>query len=126
MANWVVRNSDSAWMVRGFGDPSLINTQPANYTLVDVPGDACPDPRMERYDATSPTKRRAATTAEQTAYDDATKDAKAANIDLDAALQAVAQLDFEERQKLQVKAGQSLRTAAECRARLRVIYRSLL
>lgn len=67
---WIVRNSDSAWMVKGFGDPSLINSQPANYTAVEIPADDCPNPRTERYDAGSATKRRAATSAEIKAYDD--------------------------------------------------------
>ena len=77
MATWIARNSDNGWMVRGYGDPSLINSQPANYTAVDCPGDDCPNPRLERYDAASPTKRRAATPAEQTAYDEAMADAAA-------------------------------------------------
>lgn len=53
-------------------------------------------------------------------------DACAALIDDNALIQAVAMLDFEERQKLQVKAGQTLRTPAECKARIRAIYRALL
>lgn len=55
-----------------------------------------------------------------------TKDRIAELIDTDLLIQAVAQLDYEERQKLQVKAGQTLRTPAECKARAKVIYRSLL
>jgi len=71
MAKWIARNSDNAWMVRDFGDPSLIFTQPGAYTEVEVPGDAVPNPRTERYDASSPTKLRAATAPEIAAYDDA-------------------------------------------------------
>lgn len=74
---WIARNSDSAWMVKGFGDPALVNSQPASYTAVACPGEDCPDPRLERYDATSPTKRRAATAQEQADYDAAVLDAKA-------------------------------------------------
>lgn len=54
------------------------------------------------------------------------KDRIAATIDGNVLIQAVAQLDFEERQKLQVSPGQTLLTAAQCKARVRVIYRSLL
>jgi hypothetical protein len=71
MATWIARNSDGAWMVRGFGDPSLIHSQPASYTEVEVPGDVVPDPRLERYDAARPSKRRAATALEIAAFDDA-------------------------------------------------------
>lgn len=70
MTNWVARNSDQAWMVRGFGDPARIHTEPSQYTLVACPDDDAPNPRTERYDAASPTKRRAATLAEIKAYDD--------------------------------------------------------
>lgn len=54
------------------------------------------------------------------------KDADAANIDDDLLIQAVARVDFEERQKLQVKAGQTLLTAPEVKARVKAIYRGLL
>ena len=54
------------------------------------------------------------------------KDSLALALDDNLLIQAVAQLDFEERQKLQVKPGQGLRTAAECKQRVRAIYRSLL
>lgn len=47
-------------------------------------------------------------------------------IDTDVLIQAVAQLDFEERQKLTVRSGQTLLTAPQCRARAKAIYRSLL
>ena len=77
MATWVSRNSDSAWMVRGFGDPELVLSQPSSYTAVDVPGEGCPNPRTELYDPASPTKRRPATAAEVTAYDEAMADAAA-------------------------------------------------
>ena len=126
MATWIVRNSDGAWMVRGFGDPALIHTQPTNYTAVEVPGELCPDPRLERYDSSLPSKRRAATLAEISFYDEAIKEAIAIKIDTDPLIQAVAQLDYEERQKLQVKNGQRLFTPSECKARIRAIYRSLL
>lgn len=54
------------------------------------------------------------------------KDKEANNLDVDLKFRALAQLDYEERLKLQVKAGQTLRTPAECRLRLKEIYRSLL
>ena len=66
---WIARNGDAAWMVQGFGDPSLIHTDPANYTLVEVPGTECPDPRLTRHDANSSTKLRSATVAEMAQYD---------------------------------------------------------
>lgn len=70
MTKWVARNSDSAWIVQGFGDPALIHSQPSNYTLVECPADDCPNPRTERYDAASPSKRRSATSAEIKQYND--------------------------------------------------------
>lgn len=66
------------------------------------------------------------TQGEINSYDAERKDVVAALIDDNRVIQAVAQLDFEERQKLQVKPGQALRTAAECRARVKAIYLSLL
>lgn len=57
---------------------------------------------------------------------DAEKAELASLADADPLLQALAQLDFEERQKLTVRAGQTLLTAAQCRARLKTIYQSLL
>jgi len=57
---------------------------------------------------------------------DAEKAARAARVDDDLLIQAVAMLDFEERQKLVVAAGQTLRTLQQCRARVRAIYLSLL
>lgn len=41
-------------------------------------------------------------------------------------IKALAQLDFEERQKLQIKPGQVLRTAQECKDRIRAIYKGSL
>jgi hypothetical protein len=63
------------WMVGTAGDPAQIYVQPSAYTEVDVPGNQAPDPRLERYDGMSPTKRRAATTQEIAAYDDTQLDA---------------------------------------------------
>lgn len=57
---------------------------------------------------------------------DAEKAERASNADTDLLIQAVARVDFEERQKLTVKAGQTLLTAAETKARIRAIYQSLL
>lgn len=93
----------------------------SDYDVVVVP--RIPDPRTEKWNGNAIVAK---SQAEIDAYDDAQKDIKANNIDIDAALQAVAQLDYEERQKLQVRAGQTLRTPAECKARVKAIYRSLL
>lgn len=76
MANWVARNSDHRWMVKGYGDPALILSQPAAYTLVPVPGNDTPDPRTEIWDDTVPSKKRAATAPEISAYDAETLDAR--------------------------------------------------
>lgn len=57
---------------------------------------------------------------------DAENTIAANQIDGNLLIQAVAQLDFEERQKLTVKAGQTLLTAAQARARVKAIYKSLL
>lgn len=65
---WVYRISDGAWMVRGAGDPALIHSQPNAYAYADVEG-GCPDPRTERHDAVSPTKRRPARVEEVAAHD---------------------------------------------------------
>lgn len=126
MAKWIARNSDHAWMVQGYGDPALIHSQPSAYTEVEVSGGRCPNPRLTRHDAAAPSKTRAATEAEIAAYDAACQDAKAAEIDTDLLIQAAAQLDYEERQKLMVKVGETLRTPAECTARIKAIYRRLL
>jgi hypothetical protein len=78
MARWIARNSDGMWMVRGAGEPAQIHTQPASFTEVDVPGDDVPDPRIERYDPSTPSRRRAATAPEIAAYDTAVLDAEVA------------------------------------------------
>lgn len=66
---WVVRVADGAWVLQGNDDPSKANSDPANYIYVVVPGAAVPDPRLERYDAASPSKRRKATAQEIDAFD---------------------------------------------------------
>lgn len=121
-SRWVYRKADGVFLFGGFYD-----AQPpdAAYDVVSFPdADPHPDPRLQRYDPA--TGKRPATAAEIGAYDAERKDATAAWIDDDRLIQAVAQLDFEERQKLQVKAGQTLLTAAQCKARIRAIYRGLL
>ena len=93
---------------------------------IAVYGDVEPssiNPRLHKWDGSAIVAK---TQAEIAAYDAAQKDTKAVHIDDDLLIQAVAQLDYEERQKLQVKNGQTLRTAAECKARVKAIYRSLL
>lgn len=68
MTDWVYRKSDAMWMVRDVGDPSLLFTQPANYTLVTLDRDDCPDPRLTRGQAIAP-YIRAATAGEIAAFD---------------------------------------------------------
>lgn len=127
---WVYRVSDGQ-LCKGRGpNPVVFLSDQVGYALVELP-DASPKPdeRTERvvHHATPELRTiRAATAQEIVAFDDALKDSQANAIDLDAVAQAVAQLDYEERQKLQVKAGQTLRTPAECRARVKAIYKSLL
>jgi hypothetical protein len=84
-----------------------------------------PDPRTERADGTDPSGIRAASAPEIAAYDAERRDLLSGR-DTDLMLRAVAQLDFEERQKLVVEAGQTLRTQAQCLARVKAIYRALL
>ena len=57
---------------------------------------------------------------------DAEKTLVSKQLDTMYALQAIAQLDYEERQKLVVIVGQTLRTAQECKDRVKAIYKSLL
>lgn len=57
---------------------------------------------------------------------DAEKAEFAAALDNNPLVQAVAMLDLEERQKLIVQAGQTLRNGQQCKARLKAIYQSLL
>ena len=57
---------------------------------------------------------------------DADKDEITAQLDTNTALQALLRLDFEERQKLMVQVRQTLRTAQECKDRVKAIYKSLL
>ncbi len=66
MAQWVVRNADGEFMVLSNGDPSLIHTEPANYSLVEVAGGDCPDPQTEKWGGKAVVKK---TVAEVTAYD---------------------------------------------------------
>jgi hypothetical protein len=107
----------------GFCDPILPSV---DYDVVEIPNNIMPDFRLERCDLTSLTKRRLATPSEITEYDDTQKSSRADSIDRDLLIQAIAQLDYEERQKLQVKASQTLLTPAQCKARVRAIYLSLL
>jgi hypothetical protein len=69
-ARWIVRLSDQAFLRGGYFVD--LTYDPATETLVELGEVATqPDPRLERYDATAETKRRAATAAEVTAHDDA-------------------------------------------------------
>ena len=93
---------------------------------IAVYGDVKPssiNPRLHKWNGSAKVNK---SQAEIDSYDAAQKDARAAKINEDALIQAVAQLDYEERQKLQVKNGQTLRDPAQCKARIKAIYRSLL
>lgn len=120
MPEWVIRTSDNLFL-RDKGAAGII----AGEAVVTVA--TTPSPRLTRYDSTAPTGIRMATAQEIAAYDAVLKDAKSdADINTNKLIQAVARLDFEERQKLTVRAGQTLRTAPECLDRIKAIYRSLL
>ena len=120
MPEWVIRTADNVFL-RDKGGEGLA----AGESVVTV--SEVPSLRFSRYDATVAGGIRAATAQEMTALLAEEKDARA-TVDHTANLmmRAVAQLDFEERQKLQVTAGQTLRTAQECLARVKAIYRNLL
>lgn len=107
-------------MVRGFGDPGLIHSQPANYTAVVCPSDDCPDPRMERYDAASSTKRRAATVAERKEYDDVMVRDKAL------AVKALKALAIATHKRFKAVVPTDTTTAAQWEASLRAEYDALL
>ena len=90
---------------------------------VRVVADRVPDGRTEKWSGMTWIAKSA---QEIAAWDAARKDAVAAQLDTNLAVQALAQLDFEERQKLVVTSGKTLLTAQQCKARIRAIYRSLL
>ena len=100
------------------GPPTIYDL---NYDVVVVL--RIPDPRTEKWNGTTLVAKSAQEIAD---YDNAAKNTRALGINDDALIQAVAMLDFEERQKLTLKVGQTLLTAPEYRARIRAIYRSLL
>jgi hypothetical protein len=70
MPQWVIRSSDGVFLRDKSGE-GLVTGE----IVMDVVG--APDARTERYDATSPTGRRAATAPEIAAYDDAVLDSDA-------------------------------------------------
>lgn len=120
MPEWVIRTADNLFL-RDKGGEGVI----AGEAVVTVA--TTPNPRLTRYDATAPTGIRMATAPEMTAYDAAVKDLRSdADLNTNKIIQAVARLDFEERQKLEVKVGQTLRTQQQCLDRIKAIYRSLL
>lgn len=100
--------------------------RPIDASIINISLSEMPDVENERYDATSQTKRRLATQQEKLDSITNSRTNQSNSIDIDPMIQAAIRLDFEERQKLQVKAGQTLKTAAECKARLKEIYQSLL
>lgn len=120
MNRWVIHTATGEFRFGGFYEPT---TPDSDHSIVTVPGETHPNPRTQRWNGSAVVAK---TPQEIAAYDSALKDTKALSIDNDLLIQAIAQLDFEERQKLQVKNGQTLRTAAQCKARVKEIYRSLL
>lgn len=120
MNRWLIHTATGEFKEGGSYEPTPPD---AAHSVVTVPDEARPDPRSQKWNGSAVVAKSA---GEIAAYDDATKTARAGAIDDEAALQAVAQLDFEERQKLTVKNGQTLLTAAQCKARLKAIYKSLL
>lgn len=117
MMRWVIRTADAVFL-RDKGSEGLSSGE----SVVEI---ARAPLQTERYDASVKSGIRPATTEELAAAESAAKDAKASQ-SFDLHLRAVAQVDFEERQKLTVRQGQTLRTAQECVDRARAIYRSLL
>lgn len=95
----------------------------AAFSIVQIPDGVDLDSRTQKWNGSAVVSK---TAAELTATVNAEKDARATQADTDLLIQAVATLDYEERQKLQVKAGQTLLTAAQCKARVKAIYRNLL
>jgi hypothetical protein len=69
MMKAVYRKADNAFICAGFYDTRPTGDDYVTYGVVDLPGSTVPDLRLERYDAASPTKRRAATADELAAYD---------------------------------------------------------
>lgn len=120
--DWVIRSADSVF-VRDKGS----NPVGAGESAVEV--SRVPSVRTERYDAGAPGGIRAATVQEIADFDAAQRDAEANGAAwrrLDYAVRAIVQLDLEERQKLALQPGQTLRTMNECLGRIRAIYRALL
>ena len=98
-----------------------IALQDPDYDVVIVP--RIPDPRTEKWADSVLTPK---TDQEIAIYDSNIQEEKATKINSDLQIQAVAQLDYEERQKLQIKVGQKLLNPKECKDRVLAIYRSML
>jgi len=116
---WVIRQSDNVFL-RDAGTDG-VGAGEASVTIPRVP-----HARLERYDGAGGI--RSATAQEIADFDTARKDYEAdfGAMDVRIALRALAQLDYEERQKLQVQVGQTLRTVPQCLARFKAIYLGLL
>ena len=118
VANGEFANSDGLLQV---SSEIPIQQQPTGYTVVNI--STIPDPRLEKWNGSAVVAK---TRAEIDYYDAARKDSLVQAMDNNPLIQALAKLDYEERQKLQVKSGQKLRTPDECRTRLKELYIGLL
>lgn len=96
------------------------------FSIVTIPGDSVPNPKLKRYDATATSKVRDASSAEQAAWETTRKDRQADAFLTDKMVLALAQLDWEERSKLLPIVGQTLLNLAGSKARLKTIYCGLL
>ena len=116
---WVIRQSDNVFL-RDAGTDG-VGAGEASVTIPRVP-----PMRFERYNGAGGI--RSATAQEIADFDTARKDYEAdfGSMDPRLAIRALAQLDYEERQKLQVQVGQTLRTVPQCLARFKAIYLGLL
>lgn len=85
MNRWAIITATGEFKAGGTFEPTLPLTgtdgsgnpiyDPA-YSVVDLPGETIPDRRRERYDATTPTKRRPATAQELATFDTADRSAR--------------------------------------------------
>ncbi len=96
------------------------------YSVVTIPGDLVPNPKLKRYDANGATKLRDATPQEQATWETNRKDRQADRLMADPVFLALVQVDWEERSKLVPVLGQTLLTLAQAKVRARTIYRELL
>lgn len=125
ISRWIYRLTDDAWLRGGYGvDPSYDS---ATEGLAEL-GEAHPDPRLERHDAASPTRRRPAMAAEIAAYDEKVLDSRARDaFDRNKGLKALALVLLDELNTLRTHPaiGLPARTAAQLRDAVIARYKSL-